>query len=90
MPGDSGPVSRLVNHRVLAELAATIAWENHRVRLHKAPGVTAAGFSDGGYCAMPMYLTDAASLPSSSTNPQQLFTVSLRLSTGRYNEYVFG
>lgn len=37
----------------LAELAATIAWENHRARLNRALGVQAAGFSDGAYCVLP-------------------------------------
>jgi alkylhydroperoxidase family enzyme len=37
----------------LAELAATIAWENHRARLNRALGVRAAGFSDGAYCVLP-------------------------------------
>src|SRR6266851_4784365 len=37
----------------LAELAATIAWENHRARLNRALGVRAAGFSDGAFCAVP-------------------------------------
>lgn len=36
-----------------AELAATIAWENHRARLNRALGVRAAGFSDGAVCALP-------------------------------------
>ncbi len=37
----------------LAELAATIAWENHRARLNRALGVRAAGFSDGEVCVLP-------------------------------------
>ncbi|HMC42493.1 MAG TPA: hypothetical protein VKI20_05730 [Acidimicrobiales bacterium] len=37
----------------LAELAASIAWENHRARLNRALGVRAAGFSDGAYCLLP-------------------------------------
>lgn len=37
----------------LAELAATLAWENHRARLNRALGVRAMGFSDGGYCVLP-------------------------------------
>ena len=37
----------------LAEIAATIAWENHRARLNRALGVRAAGFSDGAYCVVP-------------------------------------
>jgi alkylhydroperoxidase family enzyme len=37
----------------LAEIAATIAWENHRARLNRALGVRAAGFSDGAFCVLP-------------------------------------
>ena len=37
----------------LAELAAAIAWENHRGRLNQALGVRPSGFSDGEACAMP-------------------------------------
>ncbi|HWW53261.1 MAG TPA: hypothetical protein VNY84_05810 [Acidimicrobiales bacterium] len=37
----------------LTEIAATIAWENHRARLNRALGVRAAGFSDGAYCVLP-------------------------------------
>ncbi len=37
----------------LAELAATVAWENHRARINRALGVRPMGFSDGGYCAVP-------------------------------------
>jgi alkylhydroperoxidase family enzyme len=37
----------------LAELAAAIAWENHRARLNRALGVRAPGFSDGSFCLVP-------------------------------------
>jgi alkylhydroperoxidase family enzyme len=37
----------------VAELAAVIAWENHRGRLNQALGIRAAGFSEGAYCAVP-------------------------------------
>ena len=37
----------------LAEVAATIAWENHRARLNRALGVRAQGFSDGAFCVLP-------------------------------------
>jgi alkylhydroperoxidase family enzyme len=37
----------------LVEVAATVAWENHRARLNKALGVRAVGFSDGAYCMLP-------------------------------------
>lgn len=38
-----------------AELAATIAWENHRARLNRALDVRDAGFSDGAFCALPAH-----------------------------------
>lgn len=38
-----------------AELAAAIAWENHRGRLNRALGVRPAGFSDGAACALPSH-----------------------------------
>lgn len=44
----------------LAELASTIAWENHRARLNRALGVRAAGFSDGAFCALPEYGRDVS------------------------------
>lgn len=47
---------RLLRHLTpgqFAELAANIAWENHRARLNRALGVQAAGFSDGAYCVLP-------------------------------------
>lgn len=37
----------------LTEVAATVAWENHRARLNRALGARAAGFSDGAYCVLP-------------------------------------
>jgi alkylhydroperoxidase family enzyme len=37
----------------LAELAAAIAWENHRARLNRGLGVRAPGFSDGSFCLVP-------------------------------------
>ncbi len=37
----------------LAELAAAIAWDNHRARLNRALGVRPMGFSDGAYCVLP-------------------------------------
>jgi AhpD family alkylhydroperoxidase len=36
----------------LAELAAAVAWENHRGRLNQALGVQPAGFSEGAFCAV--------------------------------------
>jgi alkylhydroperoxidase family enzyme len=37
----------------LAELASTLAWENHRARLNRALGVESMGFTADGYCALP-------------------------------------
>lgn len=37
----------------VTELAAAIAWENHRSRLNQALGVRPSGFSDGAYCLLP-------------------------------------
>lgn len=37
-----------------AEVAAAIAWENHRARLNRALDVRAVGFSDGAVCALPV------------------------------------
>lgn len=37
----------------LAELAAAIAWENHRGRLNQALGIRPAGFTEGAFCAVP-------------------------------------
>jgi alkylhydroperoxidase family enzyme len=38
-----------------AEVAATIAWENHRARLNRALDVRPAGFNDGAVCALPAH-----------------------------------
>jgi alkylhydroperoxidase family enzyme len=37
----------------VTELAAAIAWENHRARLNRALGIRPMGLSDGGYCVVP-------------------------------------
>ncbi|MBJ8346533.1 carboxymuconolactone decarboxylase family protein [Antrihabitans sp. YC2-6] len=37
----------------LAELAATVAWENQRARLNQALGVRPTGMADGMACAIP-------------------------------------
>jgi alkylhydroperoxidase family enzyme len=37
----------------VAELAAAIAWENHRGRLNQALSIQPAGFSEGAFCAGP-------------------------------------
>jgi alkylhydroperoxidase family enzyme len=38
----------------LVELTAAIAWENYRARFDHAFGVGSEGFSEGGYCALPV------------------------------------
>ena len=35
------------------ELAAAIAWENHRARLNRALGIRPMGFTAGGFCLRP-------------------------------------
>jgi len=45
----------------LAEVAATVAWENHRARLNRALDLRAAGFSDGAYCVLPVHPASTAS-----------------------------
>lgn len=38
----------------LVELAAAIAWENHRARFNRVFGVRAVGFSEkAAFCALP-------------------------------------
>ena len=37
----------------LTELAAAIAWENHRARINRALGVRAMGITEGAVCAVP-------------------------------------
>lgn len=37
----------------LAELAASIAWENQRARLNQGLGVRPTGMAEGGMCALP-------------------------------------
>ena len=50
----SGPADlKALDDAQLTELAAVIAWENHRARLNRALGVRAVGFSDGAYCVLP-------------------------------------
>jgi alkylhydroperoxidase family enzyme len=44
----------------LAEIASTIAWENHRARLNRALGVRSAGFSEGAFCALPEHRAEHA------------------------------
>jgi len=44
---------RCLSDGQLAELAAAIAWENHRARLNRGLGVRATGFSDGSVCLVP-------------------------------------
>jgi alkylhydroperoxidase family enzyme len=44
-----------VGKAAFAELAATVAWENHRARLNRALDVQEAGFSDGSSCVLPAH-----------------------------------
>jgi AhpD family alkylhydroperoxidase len=46
-------LSRHLSRRQIAELAATVAWENQRARLNQALGVRPTGMSDGAACAVP-------------------------------------
>ena len=38
----------------LVELTSAIAWENYRARFNHAFGAEAEGFSEPGYCAVPV------------------------------------
>jgi alkylhydroperoxidase family enzyme len=66
MTATPAAVSGGVRRRLLAELtegqyvelAATIAWENHRARLNRALGARAMGFTRGGFCLLPEPETD--------------------------------
>ena len=42
------------NGQQLVELTATLAWENYRARFDHAFSVEAEGFTEGGFCAMPV------------------------------------
>lgn len=44
----------------LVELTYTIGWENWRARTNHAMGIEAAGFSEGGACAVPYRSAAAA------------------------------
>ncbi|NDZ93477.1 carboxymuconolactone decarboxylase family protein [Streptomyces sp. SID6673] len=46
-------LSRELSKGQIAELAATIAWENQRARLNQSLGVRPTGMSDGAACALP-------------------------------------
>lgn len=46
-------LSQHLSDKQLAELAATIAWENQRARLNQGLGVRPTGMSDGAACALP-------------------------------------
>ncbi|HEX8952688.1 MAG TPA: hypothetical protein VF997_07155 [Polyangia bacterium] len=37
----------------LVELAATIAWENHRARFNHTFGAESEGYTEGAFCAIP-------------------------------------
>jgi alkylhydroperoxidase family enzyme len=40
--------------RQLVELTSAIAWENYRARFNHAVGAQAEGFSEPGFCVMPV------------------------------------
>jgi len=42
------------NAAQLAELTATIAWENYRARFNHAFGAESENFSEGSVCALPV------------------------------------
>ncbi|GAC68091.1 carboxymuconolactone decarboxylase family protein [Gordonia soli] len=46
-------LSKNLSRAQLAELAATVAWENQRARLNQGLGVRPTGMSDGAVCAIP-------------------------------------
>ncbi|AZG47903.1 carboxymuconolactone decarboxylase family protein [Gordonia insulae] len=46
-------LSEQLSRSQIAELAATIAWENQRARLNQSLGVRPTGMSDGEACALP-------------------------------------
>lgn len=51
-----GPRQALLAHlsrTQVAELAAAVAWENHRARLNQALGVRPTGMAEGMVCALP-------------------------------------
>lgn len=52
-PDLSERLRRRFDEAQLIELAATIAWENHRARFNRVFGVRPAGFSAGAFCALP-------------------------------------
>ncbi|MYR08412.1 carboxymuconolactone decarboxylase family protein [Gordonia sp. SID5947] len=46
-------LARELSKGQIAELAATVAWENQRARLNQSLGVRPTGMSDGAACAVP-------------------------------------
>ena len=58
---------RVFTRGQLVEIAAVVAWENHRARLNRALGVRPAGFSDGAVCALPEH--HAARRPDDRAEP---------------------
>jgi len=54
VPGElRAELRRHLTDAQLAEVAASIAWENHRARINRALGVRAVGFSEGAFCLLP-------------------------------------
>lgn len=47
-------LSRIFTPRQLVELTSAIAWENYRARFNHAMGAEAEGFSEPGFCAIPV------------------------------------
>ena len=43
-----------LDEAALVEVTAAIAWENCRARFNHAFGLEAEGYSEGGYCALPV------------------------------------
>ena len=48
-----GALERALGPSGLVELAATIAWENHRARFNHMFGAESEGYSEGAFCAIP-------------------------------------
>lgn len=48
----------------VVELAAEVAWENHRARLNQALGVRPMGFSDGAFCMRTEHEPRTGSTPA--------------------------
>jgi alkylhydroperoxidase family enzyme len=58
-------LERELGHAGLVELAATIAWENHRARFNHAFGAESEGYTEGAACAIPARPSPRALPPGS-------------------------